>query len=161
MIIVVMGVMGCGKSSLAAALAEALNLPFIEGDSLHAPASIAKMAAGIPLTDEDRWPFLDRVAEAILRQRTDGVVASCSALRRRYRDRLRAKVGGEIRFVLPDLSAADLEARLQGRTGHFMPPSMLRSQLETLEIPGPEEQALVVDGRLPTAVQVEAVLAAL
>lgn len=160
MFLVVIGPMGCGKSSLAAALADALRLPFIEGDRFHTPAALAKMAAGEPLTDEDRWPFLDAVADALRSHSATGAVASCSALRRVYRDRLRARAGETLRFVLPELPEADLEARVQRRNDHFMPPALLRSQLDTLEAPTPDERAILVDGALPTADQVRLALAA-
>jgi carbohydrate kinase (thermoresistant glucokinase family) len=161
MFIVVIGPMGCGKSSLAAALADVLHLPFIEGDRFHTPAGMAKMAAGEPLTDEDRWPFLDAVADALRSHAPTGAVASCSALRRVYRDRLRARVVQPLRFVLPELSEQALEARVRRRKDHFMPPALLRSQLDTLEPPTPDEQAIVVDGALPTPAQVGLVLAAI
>ena len=161
MFIVVMGPMGCGKSSLAAALADSLRLPFIEGDRFHTPAGLAKMAAGEPLTDEDRWPFLDAVADALRSHAPTGAVAACSALRQVYRDRLRARVGEPLRFVLPELSERDLEARVRRRSDHFMPPALLRSQLDTLEPPSPDEAAIRVDGALPIPDQVRLVVAAL
>jgi gluconokinase len=146
--VVVMGPSGCGKSTLAAALAARLGWRFIEGDELHPPANTAKMASGIPLTDQDRAPFLEAVADAIALQRGSGVVAACSALKRRYRDLLRAR-GGPILFVLPQMDRADLLARLKARQGHFMPASLLDSQLADLEPPDPDEQALVLPGAAP------------
>jgi carbohydrate kinase (thermoresistant glucokinase family) len=151
-----MGVSGCGKSTLARALADRLSTPFIEGDSLHPPANIAKMAAGIALDDADRQPFLEAVAEA-LRVAGPAAVASCSALKRCYRDLLRARAG-DIVFVLPSVDRATLGVRLAARHDHFMPAALLDSQLATLELPAPDESVLVIDGSLPTAAQVDAVL---
>ena len=158
--VVVMGVSGCGKSTLGRALATALGWRFVEGDTLHPPANVAKMAAGVPLDDEDRRPFLTRVAQAITAEQPLGVVVSCSALRRSYRDLIRASTG-EVTFVLPLLDRDVLLARLALRHDHFMPASLLESQLAALELPGPEERAIVVDGTDTTAAQVAQVLAAL
>lgn len=139
--IVVMGVSGSGKSAIGAALAEALGLPFQEGDVLHPPANVAKMAAGVPLEDADRWPWLDAVAAALA---TGGVV-SCSALKRSYRDRLRAGAGRPVAFVFLEGSEALLTERMGARTGHFMPVSLLASQLATLEDPTGEPGTVAVD----------------
>lgn len=158
--IVVMGVTGCGKSTLGAALADALSWRFIEGDALHPPQNVRKMQAGIPLDDADREPFLRNVAGAIVAKGQSGVVASCSALKRRYRDLIR-RHAGEVRFVLPVLDQDVLVARLTRRKDHFMPASLLDSQLEELEMPAPEERAILVDGTLATRLQTEQVLAAL
>jgi carbohydrate kinase (thermoresistant glucokinase family) len=154
--IVVMGPSGCGKSTLGAALAARLGVPFIEGDALHPPENLAKMAAGVPLDDADRAPFLDAVGAA-LAARPEGAVASCSALRRTYRDRLRARAG-RVAFVLPLAPRAVLAARLAGRAGHFMPASLLDSQMATLERPGADELACVVDAAAPPDAQVAAAL---
>lgn len=144
-----MGVSGSGKSSLAQALASRWAVPYVEGDHLHSQESIDKMAAGIPLADDDRWPWLDRVGAAILASRSDngGAVASCSALRLVYRDRLRRAVGPSLRFVLIHLPRAVLESRMAERPGHFMPPALLDSQLRTLEPPVNEADVLTVDGQ--------------
>jgi gluconokinase len=158
--VVVMGVSGCGKSTLGLALAEALDWRFVEGDSLHPPANIAKMAAGIPLEDADRWPFLANVAHAIVAERPFGVVISCSALKRSYRDFLRARAG-ETTFLLPVLDRDRLIARLTLRPHHFMPASLLESQLATLESPTSDEAAILVDGSADTAAQVMRAIAAL
>ena len=144
--IVVMGVSGCGKSTLAAALAQDLAWTFVEGDLLHPPENVRKMAAGIPLTDEDRRPFLLSVAEA-LAANPAGAVASCSALKRSYRNLIRAHVG-DLLFVLPTLSRDELAARLANRPGHFMPAALLDSQIATLELPDHDEPALLIDGLL-------------
>lgn len=140
--IVVMGVSGSGKSTLGRLLAQALGRPFIEGDDLHPPENRAKMARGEPLSDEDRAPFLDNVGHAL---RARPSVASCSALKRDYRDRLRA-LAGDLLFVLPVVTRAELERRMMQRPGHFMPPSLLDSQLATLEPPDADEAAILVDG---------------
>ena len=142
--IVVMGVSGCGKSSVAAGLAAALGADWIDGDDLHSAESVAKMRAGIPLTDADRWPWLDRIgarlAEATQGER--GLVIACSALKRAYRDRLRAAAPG-LRFVFLDGSAELIAERLARRAGHYMPAGLLASQLQTLERPGAEEEDVV------------------
>lgn len=145
--IVIMGPSGNGKSTLGLALAQDLGLPFIEGDDCHPPANIAKMARGEALDDADRAPFLDAVGAALARH-PGGAVASCSALRCAYRDRLRQLVPGLV-FVLPQLDRATLERRMAGRTGHFMPASLLDSQLAALEPPAADESAVVLDGSLP------------
>jgi len=139
---VVMGVSGVGKTGTGLRLARALGGRFVEGDDLHTPEARDKMAGGTPLTDEDRWPWLDRVGAA-LAEREPPVVAACSALRRRYRDRLRARA--------PDLIVLHLVAdreliqeRLLRRKGHYMPASLLDSQIEALEPLGPDERGLVV-----------------
>lgn len=137
-----MGVSGSGKSTVGEALSRALGRPFIDADALHPPASIAKMSAGVALDDADRAPWLAAVA-AWLKQHPGGVVA-CSALKRRYRDVLRA--AGPVRFVHLHVPEGALAARLGGRAGHFMPGSLLRSQLEALEPLGPDEQGLTLDG---------------
>ncbi len=158
--VVVMGVSGSGKSTLGLALAEALGWTFVDGDTLHPADNVAKMAAGIPLDDEDRQPFLERVALAITGRSRTGVVVACSALRRRYRDFIRARAG-DVMFVMPVLDREALAARLAQRSDHFMPASLLDSQLELLEMPGSEEQAILVDGNEPTQVQVGQAVAAL
>jgi gluconokinase len=145
---VVMGVSGCGKSTLAKQLADALKVPFVEGDALHSPESVAKMAAGTPLTDEDRWPWLDKVGASIVdaRKQYRGAVVSCSALKQIYRDRLREVVGEHLRFVMLDVPKDILMQRMRDRKGHYMPDTLLDSQLATLEHPHAEADVLVVDG---------------
>jgi carbohydrate kinase (thermoresistant glucokinase family) len=138
-----MGVSGTGKSSVAAALAQRLGVPWIDGDDLHTPDAVARMRAGQPLADEDRWPWLERIG-ACLADRTaapNGVVVACSALRRAYRDRLRAALPGpaSLRFVFLDGPPALIRQRLEARTGHYMPSALLDSQLHTLEKPGAPE----------------------
>lgn len=156
--IVIMGVSGCGKSSVGAALATRLGLAYRDGDDLHPAANVAKMRAGIPLGDEDRWPWLDRVAE-VLRSEAP-VIIGCSALRRVYRDRIRAGAGGPVRFVHLTGSRAVIEARMAARKGHYMPPSLLDSQFATLEPPGPDE-AVSIDIDQPLAAIVDSILPAL
>ena len=138
--LVVMGVSGSGKSTVAAGLAEALGLGFIDGDGLHSAESVARMQAGTPLTDADRWPWLGRIAARLAdrEQWPAGLVIACSALRRAYRDRIRAGAPG-VRFVFLDGEADLIRRRMAGRSGHYMPPSLLASQLATLERPGPDE----------------------
>ena len=158
--VVVMGVAGSGKSTLARALAERLGWQFVEGDALHPPENIGKMRAGIALQDADREPFLRAVAGAINAGCASGVVASCSALRRTYRSFIAGLVR-DVRFVLPIADRDTLRVRLKQRSDHFMPVALLDSQLATLELPDPDERAVVVDGTAPTDVQVEAVMTAL
>ena len=138
--LVVMGVSGSGKSTVAAGIAEALGLGFIDGDGLHSPESVALMQAGTPLTDADRWPWLERIAARLADEAEwpDGLVIACSALRRAYRDRIRAGAPG-VRFVFLDGPAELIRERIAGRSGHYMPESLLASQLATLEPPGADE----------------------
>jgi gluconokinase len=144
--VIVMGVSGCGKSSVGEALAALLGLPFIEGDVLHPVSNVEKMAAGIPLTDEDRWPWLtvigERMADALARG--EGIIVSCSALKRIYRDHLRAATGGRLSFVYLEGSRELLGLRMAARTGHFMPLGLLDSQLATLEVPTGEPGVVTV-----------------
>ncbi|TCR00512.1 gluconokinase [Neorhizobium sp. JUb45] len=143
--IVVMGVAGCGKSSVGMRLAEVLGLPYQEGDDLHPQANIAKMSMGTPLNDEDRWPWLDRIGEILADHATSGIILTCSSLKKTYRDRLRAAVGGNLAFVFLDGSKALLTQRMGSREGHFMPTSLLESQLATLERPDAEDGVVVVN----------------
>ena len=138
--VVVMGVSGSGKSTVAAGIAAAMGLQFIDGDALHLPPSVAKMKAGIALEDDDRWPWLDRIGARLadVGHWPRGVIVACSALKRVYRDRLRRAAPG-VRFVFLEGPAALIESRLAARSGHFMPSTLLASQLQTLELPGPDE----------------------
>ena len=142
--IIVMGVSGAGKSSVAIRLAERLGYRFIEGDALHPPENVEKMSHGIPLDDADRWPWLALVGEDLARYRVEGVVITCSALKRIYRDRLREGAGGPLAFVFLEGSQALLAERMGHRSGHFMPTSLLKSQLEALEPPGGEPGVVTV-----------------
>lgn len=147
-ILIVMGVSGCGKSTLGALLAERLQCPFLDADAFHDEAAIAKMSEGEPLNDDDRWPWLDRLGAAIsLAGAEHGhVVAACSALRLAYRERLRGAIAYPARFVLLDNSREELLRRLNNRPGHFMPSSLLDSQLNILERPEAHEAATILDG---------------
>jgi gluconokinase len=147
--IIVMGVCGSGKSTLGPLLARRLGWRFIEGDDLHPPANVAKMSAGQPLDDADRWPWLDAIAAAIATEHRHGgeVVVACSALKRAYRERL-ATAGGPLLFVHLDGDPSMLSKRMARRQAHFMPPDLLATQLETLEPPGSDEPAMVLEGRL-------------
>lgn len=147
--IIVMGVSGTGKSTLGALLARTLACPFLEGDDFHDPAAVEKMRAGRPLDDADRWPWLDRLGSALREAAAANgcAVATCSALRRGYRDRLIAVAGGRVRFVLLDEAREELLRRLSDRPGHYMPPGLLDSQLETLERPAADEPVLTLWAR--------------
>ncbi len=155
--IVVMGVSGCGKSSVGLALAEALGARFIDGDDLHPEANKAKMAAGIPLNDDDRWPWLDLVGEALAESNT---VVACSALKRVYRERILAAAPGTF-FVHLHGTRELLAQRMNARPNHFMPVSLLDSQLNTLELLGADEPGVMLDIALPIDQLVAAAKAAL
>ena len=142
--IVVMGVSGSGKSTVARAVAERLGWDYVEGDDLHPRANVDKMRAGHPLDDADRWPWLDRVAEVIAAQQAD-VVLTCSALKRAYRDRLRAASDG-VSYAFLSVGEDVLRDRLAHRTGHYMPATLLDSQLAALEPLGPDERGVTVTG---------------
>jgi gluconokinase len=158
--IVVMGVAGAGKSTVGARLAERLGAAFIEGDRFHLSASIDKMAAGIPLADEDRRPWLEAVGREIARLAADGrpVVCACSALKRAYRDRLRESAGLPLEFVYLEGSRALVADRMAHRSGHFFAPSLLDSQFAALEPPGEDEGAIKADLGLPVDEMVERVV---
>ncbi len=143
--LIIMGVSGCGKSTVGERLAQKLGLSFLEGDALHPPRNVALMAAGTPLTDADRADWLDTIAHHLSALPPhEGLVVSCSALKRAYRDRLRA-AEPSLRFVHLTGDKQLLEARLDQRQGHYMPPTLLDSQLLTLEPPSAEEGALSLD----------------
>ncbi|MEO6032190.1 MAG: gluconokinase [Burkholderiaceae bacterium] len=150
--LVVMGVSGCGKSTLAAALAQALHCTAIEGDAYHLPASQAKMRAGEPLTDADREPWLDRLGQLLAAAPGDAVL-SCSALKRSYRDRLRARVP-PLRFVFIEIDPALALQRVAARPGHFFPAALVASQFEALESPLGESGVLGVSAALALPEQV-------
>ncbi|TCS10013.1 gluconokinase [Caulobacter sp. BK020] len=149
--VIAMGVSGSGKSTLGALLARRLDCPFLEGDDFHDARAVAKMSAGQPLDDSDRWPWLDRLGLAAGEAVACGgrVVAACSALKRGYRERLRAAIGANTRFVLLDAGQDELLRRLTQRSGHYMPASLLDSQLATLERPGPDEAIFTLDTTAP------------
>lgn len=161
-VLVVMGVSGSGKTSVAEALAARLGWPVQEGDALHPPANVAKMAGGTPLTDADRWPWLDRIAAWIDAQLAAGVngIVTCSALKRAYRERLVGDRRG-VRLVFLQGERELIAARLAARRGHFMPPSLLDSQFATLEPPGPEEHPITVHVSAPPEALAARIIAAL
>jgi gluconokinase len=143
--LVVMGVSGSGKSTVARGVAEALGWSYAEGDDFHPPANVEKMAGGQPLEDADRWPWLLSIAESIGEAEAEGRdhVVTCSALKRSYRDLL--SVGHpSVRFCLLDVSRDELRGRLAERRGHYMPASLLDSQLATLEPLAPDEPGITV-----------------
>jgi gluconokinase len=141
--VVVMGVSGSGKSTVGSALAQRLRVPFVDADTLHPPANIAKMTAGELLTDDDRYPWLDEVGEWLADHR-DGGVVSCSALKRKYRDQLRAHCP-HVEFLHLRGSPELIAGRLAARSGHFMPAALLQSQFGTLEPLGASEPGVTVD----------------
>ncbi len=143
---VVMGVSGCGKSTVGQALATALGVPFIEGDRYHPPANVAKMSAGMALNDADRADWLLALQAEVrgARERNAGVVVSCSALKRRYRDVLRA-ADPALRFAHLNGSRELISARVNARTNHYMPPSLLDSQLRDLELLQVDETGICLD----------------
>lgn len=145
-VIVLTGVSGSGKSTIGSALSETLGWPYSEADDFHPQANIDKMSKGIPLTDEDRAPWLAKLAAFIADICTRGqhAIVSCSALKRTYRMTLAGSWKDQVRFVLLDGTEDEIAARLAKRTGHFMPPSLLHSQFATLERPAPDEDSLVV-----------------
>lgn len=143
-LIVVMGVAGCGKSTVAEALAARLGGAYLDGDAFHPRENIAKMSAGVPLTDDDRWPWLDRIAAA-MREAEGCTVVACSSLRRAYRERLTEGAGEPVFFAFLDGSPELIAGRMGHRTGHFMPTALLESQFATLERPAPDEYAAAFD----------------
>ena len=160
--LLLMGVCGVGKTAIGRILADRLGAPFLDADDLHSAGNIRKLRSGTPLTDADRRPWLDAVAAEIMVAASlgDGVVVACSALKRTYRDRVRRAVPTLrlIHLVGPiDL----VQSRLSARTGHFMPASLLDSQLETLELPGVDERPLVIDVSPPLCEVVERIEVAL
>lgn len=140
--LLIMGVSGCGKSSVGGALAVALGIPYCDGDDLHPEDNVEKMRLGQPLTDADRWPWLDRVAQTLATKAP--LIIGCSALKRSYRDRIRDGAGGSVTFVHLSGSREVIADRMAARTGHYMPLSLLDSQFAALEPPGPQE-AICVD----------------
>lgn len=161
-LLVVMGVSGCGKTSVGKRVAAALGWPFLEGDALHPVANVAKMHAGHALDDADRSPWLDAIGAWLDARRAAGesAVVACSALKRSYRDRL-AHGRPKVCFAWLAVDRAELERRLHARSGHFMPASLLASQLATLEPPANDEPAFTVDANGSLDATVHATLAAL
>jgi gluconokinase len=154
MIVMLMGVTGCGKTTVGRALAQSLGWAFYDADDFHPPSNVAKMAAGIPLTDDDRWPWLDRIADLLrhVQGRGDHAVLACSALKQSYRDRIAR--AGDVHVVYLKGDLATIEARLATRRHRYMPASLLPSQFATLEEPA---NALVVDIRADATTQVAAI----
>ena len=158
--LIVMGVSGSGKSTIASALAERLGWTFEDGDRFHPESNVAKMSAGHPLSDEDRWPWLQAIADEIGRVCRAGghLVVACSALKRGYRDVL-AGARTDVRFVFLEGSQALIAGRLARRKGHFMPPGLLDSQFKTLEPPQADEQAITVSIDAPVETIVDNIVA--
>jgi gluconokinase len=160
--LIVMGVSGSGKTTVAERLAGQLGWTFTEGDRLHPPANVEKMRQGIPLTDADRWPWLELIGEALqdwARHSRSGIM-TCSALKRAYRDRIRA-ARPDIRFVYLKGSEALIGARIAARHHEYMPGSLLHSQFETLEEPAPDEDAVIVEAGESVEAEVMEIVAAL
>ena len=151
MTVVIMGVCGCGKTTIGRALANELGWDFLDADEYHPESNVAKMAAGVALTDDDRWPWLDRLNRELRALHAGGrhAILACSALRQAYRDRL--SMAGDVKWVYLKGDVATIEPRLASRRGHFMPPSLLASQFAALEEPA---AAIVVDIRQSIADQV-------
>lgn len=143
-LLVVMGVSGSGKSTVGAALAQRLRVPFADADDFHPPANIAKMTAGVALDDDDRHPWLDAIGDWLADHADDGGVMSCSALKRRYRDQLRTHAP-EVAFVHLSGTREVIARRQSSRPGHFMPASLLSSQFATLEPLEADEDGVVID----------------
>ena len=161
--VIVMGVAGCGKSTVGTLLADRLGSQFLDGDDLHPPANVAKMSSGAPLTDEDRWPWLDRIGTAIEQavQTKGRVVVACSALRRIYRERLINACDAPPLFFVHLSGTPDLiRERMEARSSHFMPVQLLDSQFAALEPPGPDENAIIVDISVSKARVLERILEA-
>ena len=156
--LVLMGVAGCGKSSVGAALSARIGLPYRDGDDLHPAANVAKMRRGDPLTDEDRWPWLEMVGQELVKT---PMIIGCSALKRRYRQRISETSGQPVTFVHLSGSREVIEARMQARKGHFMPSSLLDSQFAALEPPAADENAVTVDIDQPLAAIVDSIVTAL
>lgn len=154
--VVIMGVAGCGKSVVGQALATALHWRFVEGDLLHSAENVARMGSGVPLDDDHRWGWLDAIGTRLAQASTDGIdaIATCSALKRSYRDRLRT-FAPSVLFLHLEVDPDTARARVSGRKGHFMSPSLIDSQFDTLERPGADEAAFVLDGCWPATELVE------
>jgi len=142
--LVVMGVSGSGKSTVGAALAQRLGVPFADADDFHPPANIAKMKAGVPLDDDDRYPWLEAIGRWLADHCQRGGLMSCSALKRKYRDQMRRHCP-QTEFVHLTGSPEVIAARQAGRPGHFMPASLMASQFATLEPLGPDERGVTLD----------------
>lgn len=150
-VLITMGVSGCGKSTFGRELARRLGVPFLDGDAFHPPENVAKMRAGIALDDADRWPWLDRLSGPLRAAAlAHGLaVGSCSALKRSYRDRLRERIGLPTTFIHLQAPREELAKRMVSRPGHYMPVSLLDSQLQTLQPPEEGERACILDATQP------------
>lgn len=154
--IVLMGVAGCGKSAVGAALAARLGASYLDGDDLHPASNIAKMSRGEPLTDDDRWPWLILVGQKLAIPQ--GIlILGCSALKRRYRDRIRAEAGAPVTFIHLSGTKELIAARMGARSGHFMPTTLIDSQFAALEPPTADENVITVDIDMPLAALVAAI----
>ncbi|MFC3072058.1 gluconokinase [Shinella pollutisoli] len=155
-----MGVAGCGKSAVGAALAARLGASYLDGDDLHPPANIDKMRRGEPLSDDDRRPWLTLVGERLAKPH--GIlILGCSALKRRYRDHIRSTAGAPVVFVHLSGTRDLIAARMAARAGHFMPPSLIDSQFDALEPPAADENAMTVDIDAPVEAVVDRIAASL
>lgn len=143
-LIVVMGVSGSGKSTVGSLIADKFGVAFVDGDTLHPESNIAKMAAGVALSDEDRWPWLDKVGQTLAAASSTGLVVACSALKRSYREAILRKAPTAV-FLHLTGSSQILASRVGRRSGHFMPASLLNSQLDTLELLQADEPGVVVE----------------
>lgn len=155
-LVVLMGVSGCGKSTIGAALAQRLGVHFIDGDDLHSAANVAKMTAGVPLEDADRWPWLADIGRTLSDHSAGGLVIACSALKRTYRDAIRWEAPATV-FVHAHGEAGVIHDRMAARPGHYMPVALLESQLSILEPLGEDENGLVLDIQRPVNELVESV----
>lgn len=156
-LLIVMGVSGVGKTTIAEDLAQHFGWPFQEGDNLHPPENVAKMASGTPLTDEDRGPWLRKCHAWLMDHAQTGGILTCSALKRTYRDMLRE--GLPVVFVYLHAPQSVIQDRLVHRKGHYMPASLLKSQLDTLEPPGADEPVITIDSQSGEGRSIEAVIA--
>lgn len=158
--IVIMGVSGCGKTTIARSLARSLRVKFLDADKFHPASNIEKMSSGTPLTDKDREPWLDDVGARLAKAtgERDVAVLACSALRRTYRERLKRAADLDLLFILLEGSKEVLQRRVGRRTSHFMPATLLDSQLATLERPEPDERAFAVNISQPVKKMIEEIL---
>ncbi len=155
-ILIIMGVSGAGKTTLGKALAQAMAIPFFDADDYHPTANVEKMNAGIALEDEDRWPWLEKLSQLLQEQTTEGAILACSALKSSYRSVLASTLVEPPILIWLHGSREVLTERLTKRQGHFMPASLLQSQIDTLELPG--KTAFIVDIALPTSEQITLVM---
>ncbi|TCV65920.1 gluconokinase [Neorhizobium sp. S3-V5DH] len=150
--VIVMGVSGCGKTSVARLVAARLQQRLVEGDELHSVTNIAKMTAGTPLTDSDRAAWLETIGRALASNSRDPPVVTCSALKAQYRDQLRSLAGNGVTFLYLRISHEEAKQRLAGRVGHFMPATLIESQFQTLEDPSAENDVITIDAGTPERV---------